>query len=538
MEKSASIARIRAYVERHREHLATPGLALGVTDRDRCLTVLCDGFANVDAHDPVAPRHRFQIGSISKGFTALAVLQQVEEGRVDLSAPLTEYLPWFEVRSAFAPITIHHLLSHTSGLVTGSDFTGEAASEVWSLRETETGFAPGERFLYSNVGYKALGLVLETVTGRPWWETVRGRVMEPIGMGESEVVITDRAREHLAVGHTSPFVDRPWLPRHGWASSPWFVSATADGTICATAEELTAYARLLLSGGRGVVSPTSFERMTTAVAGDPETGDRYGYGVKWTGDEGRRLLGHSGGMVGFSSYLLVDVESGSGATALANSAFGRTRELVRFALACLSAESGGAPIPEVPEAPDPYRIDDASRFDGRFSDDAIDVVVVAEGGGLALEAHGRRGRLVATDDDDAFVVDEPELERFPIRFLRENGVVTGANWGPRWLRHERSPSLPTPEHPVEWAHHRGRYASWNPWAPGFRVFLRRGELWLAFTGDASDADGERRLWPLPDGSFRVGEPWSPDRVRFDTVVEGASHRAVFDAAPFYRTFAE
>jgi hypothetical protein len=68
------------------------------------------------------------------------------------------------------------------------------------------------------------------------------------------------------------------------------------------------------------------------------------------------------------------------------------------------------------------------------------------------------------------------------------------------------------------------------------VFLRRGELWLAPTGEASDVEGERQLHPQPDGSFRVGEAWSPDRVRFDQVVDARAHRAVFDAAPLYRTF--
>ncbi len=537
MDASGSLERIRSYVASHRGHLATPGLALAVTDRERCLGVVLDGLANVDAGTPVAPDHRFQIGSISKGFTALAVLQQVEEGWLDLDAPITEYLPWFEVRSAFAPIAVHHLLSHTAGLVAGTDFTGDAAAEVWSLRETETGFAPGERFLYSNVGYKALGLALETVTGRPWWVTVRDRVMSPIGMGEADVVITNDARERLAVGYRSPFADRPWLPRHGWEPSPWFESATADGTICASADELTAYARLLLNGGAGVVSPATFDRMTAPVAVDPASpGERYGYGIKRIDEGGRTILGHSGGMIGFSAYLLVDAESGHGVTALANSAFGRTFALARFALACVVAESNGRPLPEVPDPPDPYRID-GMAFEGRYSDDVGPVVITGGGGGTWLEADGVRAALVSSDTDDAFLVDHPRLERFPIRFLRENAVVIGAVWGPRWLRHERSTAPGTVESPSEWARYPGRYASWNPWTPGFRAFLRGGELWLAFTGDASDADGERRLWPLPDGSFRVGESWSPDRVRFDTVVDDRAQRAVLDAAPFYRTFA-
>ncbi len=162
----AALEQIASYVERHRALLDTPGLALAVTDREHTLGVVVDGLANVDARIPVGPSHRFQVGSISKGFTAMALLQQREAGRLDLDAPVTDHLPWFEVHSDFGPITVHHLLSHTAGIVCGMDSTGEAAHEVWKLRETHTGWAPGERFLYSNAGYKALGLVLEAVTGQ------------------------------------------------------------------------------------------------------------------------------------------------------------------------------------------------------------------------------------------------------------------------------------------------------------------------------------------------------------------------------------
>jgi hypothetical protein len=287
-----------------------------------------------------------------------------------------------------------------------------------------------------------------------------------------------------------------------------------------------------------VVSPPSFERMTTPVVADPETGDRYGYGVKWMERDGRRLLGHSGGMIGFSSYLLVDPDVGVGAAVLCNSVMARKLELVVFALACLRAEGSGAALPEVPEPPDPFHVERAEVYGGTYVDGSGPVQVIAEDPGLSIEMGGRRARLAATDASHVFAVDDAELERFPIRFLHEGETVTGAFWGPRWLVRGGQDRGIEPEHPALWSAIAGRYASWNPWFPGFRVFLRRGELWLAFTGEASDVDGERLLWPLPDGSFRVGESWSPHRVRFDMVVEGTARRAVFDAAPLYRRFSE
>jgi D-alanyl-D-alanine carboxypeptidase len=536
MGDSDALERITTFVDRHRSLLDTPGLAIGLTDRERVLGVIVDGLANVEAGVPVEPGHRFQIGSISKGFTAMALLQEWEEGRLDLDAPVTEYLPWFEVRTEFAPITVHHLLSHTSGITCGMDATGEAVAEVWSLRETHTGWAPGERFLYSNLGYKTLGLVLERLTRRPWWEVVHERVMERIGMGGADVIITSDSWGGLATGYASPLDDRPWLPRHGWAPSPRFESATADGTICATAEELTAYARLLLNRGRGVLSEAGFARMTQPVIEDPEApGERYGYGIKWVAAEGSHpLLGHSGGMIGFTAYALVDTEAGVGATVLMNSAFGVRLELTRFAVACLAAEKAGDRLPEVPEPRDRARVEGASDYEGTYRGDGMTVEVVADADRLYLELDGKRSSLVPLERD-RFAVDDSTLERYPLDLVRNHGLVTQAMWGPRWLRHARYEGPTTFDPPAAWAGFTGRYRSWNPWAPGFDVFLRGGRLWLGFVGDALDWGGDLPLHELGDGTFQVGEDRSPDRVRFDTVIDGRATRATLDAAAYYRT---
>jgi CubicO group peptidase (beta-lactamase class C family) len=282
--------------------------------------------------------------------------------------------------------------------------------------------------------------------------------MTPIGMGEADVIITNDVRPRLAVGYTTPFDDRPWIPEHGWAPSAWFESATADGTICASAEHLTAFARLLLSGGRGILSPESFARMTARVAEDPDApGHVFGYGVKWV--DGDRLLGHSGGMIGFTAYLLVDVGSGFGTTMVMNSAFGDHRlELARFALACLSAEAVGDRVPEVPDPP-----------------------------------------------------------------VREEPTVAAPLDG---------------DGPEGWESLAGRYRSWNPWWPFLEVRAHGGKLWIWTPNDALDrCVDELELVPLPDGRYRLGEGWSPDRVAFDTFVGDRAIRISVDGAPFTRVVA-
>src|SRR5262245_11942126 len=92
-----------------------------------------------------------EIGSIGKTFTAVVLLQLRQDRRVSLDDPVTRDLPWFQVRSEFDPITLHHLLTHTAGIVTGDALSGDSRFDVWALRDTDAGFPPGARFHYSNV---------------------------------------------------------------------------------------------------------------------------------------------------------------------------------------------------------------------------------------------------------------------------------------------------------------------------------------------------------------------------------------------------
>ncbi|HET7093437.1 MAG TPA: serine hydrolase domain-containing protein, partial [Thermomicrobiales bacterium] len=257
---------VGAVMARH----GSPGVALAITDRDNVLFRREYGYANFDAKTPVSPATQFEFGSIGKAFTTVCLLQLVEEGKIDLHAPVTTYLPWFAVQSEHAPITCHDLLTHTSGLIAGSDFALDAAYEVYALREIGVSGPPGAAFLYSNVGYKALGLVLEAVTGKPYRTIVRERIFDPLGMTDAADAITSAGRPMLATGYWPWFDDRPPLPAAGVAEAPWFESTTADGSLAASASELTAFLRMLLDGGVGpngrLIGESSFDLMRQPFA--------------------------------------------------------------------------------------------------------------------------------------------------------------------------------------------------------------------------------------------------------------------------------
>src|SRR5919112_797137 len=123
-------------IERLMPERGIPGLALAITDSDRLLARRNYGYADLAALNPVNDETLFAFGSIGKSFTAICLLQLAEEGIIDLDAPVTNYLPWFAVQSPFAPISIHHLLTHTAGIIGGSDFPLDPRFEVWALRDT------------------------------------------------------------------------------------------------------------------------------------------------------------------------------------------------------------------------------------------------------------------------------------------------------------------------------------------------------------------------------------------------------------------
>ena len=126
----------------------------------------------------------FEIGSIGKSFTNVALMQLRDEGRLDLHVPVSRYLPWFEVQSDYAPITTHHLMTHTAGLPSGNDIGTHGLYEAWALREGRTGAPPGEYFRYSNVGYKTLGFLLEELDGRPYQDAIQARVLDSSGYAQ------------------------------------------------------------------------------------------------------------------------------------------------------------------------------------------------------------------------------------------------------------------------------------------------------------------------------------------------------------------
>lgn len=529
---------LATFVDQRMRAANTPGVCVALTDREKLLGLCTHGFADVAARAPVMSDHLFEIGSISKSFTAIAILQLCEGGQVDLDAPVTRYLPWFHVPSEYGPIALHHLLSHTAGIIRGTDFTTEGHQEVWALRGTRATTPPGTRFHYSNVGYKALGLVLEEVLDQSYGEIIQQRILDPLGMDSTEPVITHDTRKRLAEGYECFYDDRPAHPDYPLVPATWLETGTADGSIASPAAEMATYVRMLLNRGRGhggrVLSKQSFQLMTQRVIelplGDEDHGDYYGYGLQISGGEGHTIIGHGGGTVGYYASILADLDDELGVVVLSNGP-GEPVEIARFALELLRAAVHEEPLPSLPPTMVPTCIGSPTDFAGRYRSESEAFTLVVAGERLIVVRGGDRVALEGRGED-CFYVPHPDFARHLLRFGREDGQVAEAFHGSDWYVNERYNGPTCFDFPTEWAAYPGHYRSHNPWYTNFRVVMRKGQLFLE-----EPCGDEEVLVPLGHGVFRIGhEERSPERLCFDTILSGRALRANLSGCYYYRTF--
>jgi len=533
---------IDEYVRQKMQAYNTPSVSLAVTDRQGLLWESTYGFAELNSKTAVRPETLFEIGSIGKSFTAIALLQLVEAGKLDLQAPITRYLPWFQVRSAYEPITVHHLLTHTSGLIFGTDFSPDGRYEAWALRETKTGAPPGTYFHYSNIGYKILGQLLETLTGRTYAENIRTRILDPLGMHVSSPIISHETRRNMAVGYCSLYDDRPEHPSHPLVPATWLQTNTGDGCIASTAGELALYLRMLMNRGVGpggpLISPESYNLLTQKaikVEGRPE--NFYGYGLFTFEENGEAHLGHSGGMVGYAAQMQANLDTGVGLVLLCSTPY--PEDVESYLLKLLGAAAHDQELPALPPASDPTQILKASEFAGVYQCGEKTIRLEAEAGQLLLK-YGKQGIPLEQRDNDIFYVNHPEWDRYLLRFGRtsagtnsdDQDPVVEAFHGPDWYVHKRYCGETAFAYPSEWEAYPGHYSTHNPWETNLRVVLRKGRLFLIrSTGE------EEVLIHLEGGKFRIGEDTrSPERLVFDSVLNGQALRVNYSGCVYYRFF--
>ena len=521
---------IAAFVRSHLALQPTAGISVGITDRHQTLFSWSYGFANLEAQLPLTPAHLLQIGSIGKSFTSLILMQLYEEGRFNPQAPIQSYLPWLEIRNGGEAVTGHHLLTHTGGLIQGSDESITAFGEAWALRDIPAG-RPGERFHYSNTGYKILGLVIERLTVETYGEVVRKRILNPLGMDSTEPTITHQNYPRHARGYepfppdrpiVRPFKDKTWL-----SPAPWLETATADGCITSTPGDMATYVRALMNGFDSLIKPETYALMTKPHAANPEDGEemQYGYGLDVEQVEGALQIGHGGGMVGYTSHLLCRPDPGYGVIVLMNGP-GKAGTVARFVLSSLIADARGVPLPELPAPVDHYAIPDELDLAGDYHGTTRSIRIEKRNGGLGLEGIGP---ALALHTETLLHLDDPAWNRFFIRIRRgeDGSVKTLEHGGDVYYRDGKPPVQESP--PIRWKAYPGEYVAHNPWYPSFCVVLRESALFILYP-----LEGEQPLTEIEPGLFRVGEEGAPETLKFDVIFDGLARRALHSGAVYNR----
>ena len=283
---------VRAY---QRETFA-PGVSVAVVRGGRDTLVYRGyGLADVENEVPATPATVYPIVSLTKQFTAAAVMRLAEEKRLALDDSIGRYLP--ELPAGWRGVRIRQLLNHTSGVPDHPVLLREEMEPDSVLRLAGNGefeFAPGTQWSYSNVGYLVLGRLIEKVSGEPYARHLEARFFRPLGLMATRYCDEDALIRHRAAGYVQRDTGVVNAPRNSMRV------VFAAGGLCSTVGDLAAWSHALATGR--VVSPASWARMTT-----PEgAAENYGYGLIVTSFEGHRMVGHGGALAGFrasSAYL-------------------------------------------------------------------------------------------------------------------------------------------------------------------------------------------------------------------------------------------
>jgi len=313
-----------------------PGAAVLVKKQGKVILRKGYGLANLELNVPIEPDMVFRLGSITKQFTAVAILMLAEEGKLSLQDEITKFLPDYPTQGK--KITVEHLLTHTSGVKSYTDLSEWLALQRKDMTVVEIidlakdkpmEFSPGERWKYSNSGYILLGAIIEKVSGKTYADFLQDRIFSPLGMKSSCYDSTSRIIPRRASGYSkgnAGFENAPYLSM----SQPY-----AAGSLATSVDDLATWTEALLAGR--LVKRETLERAFTSYKLKEGLETKYGYGWCISDYEGHRLIEHGGGIHGFLSHALFFPEDQIFVAMLANSTILELQpEPLAFKAGCLA----------------------------------------------------------------------------------------------------------------------------------------------------------------------------------------------------------
>ncbi|GGD89215.1 serine hydrolase domain-containing protein [Paenibacillus nasutitermitis] len=374
----------------------------------------------------------FQVGSITKIYTATLVMQLAESGELDLDAPVIDVLPEFETpdKRATETITIRQLLSHTSGLT--CDFTHDTgrgddclARYVEASKDIALDCPPGMAISYSSVGYNVLGRIIEVVTGQTWDDALKDRLCTPLGLNSTVTLPEDVLRFQSAMGHLGlPGQDPEPCPT--WNSLPRS-AGPYGGVLCATSADVVRLAKMHIDGGTALNGTRVLDSETVTAMQTREVNcmDKWsfssdGWGLGWSlyDWEGVFGFGHDGATIGQYSYLRVVPEAGIAIVLLTNG--GGAYQLYTSLFQELLNELAGVKIPDSFRPPEKPVSVNVKPFLGTYK---------REGSAITITERGGEPHLVweLVDGNEGFA---PPLET---NLVPVSDTVFAAFFGENWI---------------------------------------------------------------------------------------------------------
>jgi CubicO group peptidase (beta-lactamase class C family) len=353
---SVSFAKLETFIQEKLGETKLPGLSIALIQKGEVVWAKGFGFRDLERGLPATPETLYAIGSVTKSFTAIALLQLKEQGKLSLDDPVEAHIP-FELKPQGDTVHISHLLTHSSGLpalayaeasirsITGAGgkwlpiasyedmMTFMRDAEGWALAR------PGERWLYLNEGYVILGAIIEKLSGMPYEEYVREHILKPLGMERSTFSREDVEKDPDAA---TPYIitrDGEQVP-----SRYPYGAISADGGLISSAMELAKYVRMFLNRGeyegQRLLSRESLEEMEKGRVRVPWEGPfgpvYYAYGLSVASNFlGRKLVGHGGSVLVATAYMGFVPEEGVGVALLANGSGYPMAQFGQYALALL-----------------------------------------------------------------------------------------------------------------------------------------------------------------------------------------------------------
>lgn len=412
-------ARLTAFLSREVRAKKLPALSIALVDDQRIVWARGFGFADPQAKIPATAETIYRVGSVSKLFTDIAVMQLVERGVLDLDAPITNYLPDFKPGSPFdKPITLRQMMAHRSGLVreppVGNYFdptNPSLAKTVASLNKTQLVYKPQTKTKYSNAAIATVGFVLEKTQKQPFARYLRRTLLDPLDMKHSSFEPEPAVTKNLAKAVMWTYWGREF-------AAPTFELGIAPaGSMYTNVLDLGRFLSVLFAGGKGahgqILKPETLEQMWALQfvnKGDEEPKEGFGLGFQISELEGRKSIGHGGAMYGFATQLQALPKEKLGVIVVASRdvANGVTTHIAQVALQQMLAAKEGKPLPVLSET-QPLSINKARALAGRYQngDRWLDLLereghlwLLPDRGGYRLELRQWGDHLIIDDRMD------------------------------------------------------------------------------------------------------------------------------------------